>query len=87
MLTFADFTSQVGTLLEVDIPEDISPYDSLYEELGLDSFQAYELICIVEGMADCLVPPETLPEMYTLSDAFGYYEELKASSHAVDTEP
>ncbi|MGH9212991.1 MAG: acyl carrier protein [Acidimicrobiales bacterium] len=84
-MNFEEFVTRVGVLLRIEIPQPVNPYDSLYDDLGLDSFQAFELMIIVEALAESMVPPFDMPELYTLADAFDYYEQLRAAELA-DTE-
>lgn len=81
-MNFDQFVERVGTLLDVEIPKPVNPYDSLYDDLGFDSFQAFELMIVVEGLAESMVPPMELPELYTLADAFEYYQQLRAAELA-----
>ena len=76
-MDFAEFVRRLSTLLRVEFPDDVNPYDSLYADLGLDSFQAFEMLIIIEGLADCMVPPLEVPEIYTLNDAYAYYQHLR----------
>ena len=79
VLSYDDFVVRVGNLLDIDFPAVVNPFADLYDELGLDSLQAYQLIVIVESLADA-VPPDDIPELYTMQDAFAYYEALRAPS-------
>lgn len=72
-----DFIAKLRSILSVEIPKDVNPYSSLYGDLGLDSFQAFELIVVTEDLAECIVPPLEIVELYTLADAFAYYRRLK----------
>lgn len=81
-MDFEQFVERVEALLRVEVPRPANPYDSLYDDLGLDSFQAFELMIVIEGLAECMVPPMDLPELYTLADAFAYYEQLRAAERA-----
>ena len=76
MLDFDAFTRHVFQLLEIDRPAAPNPYDELYTDIGLDSLQAFELIIIVEATAEVDIPPEVVPDLYTLQDAYEYYESL-----------
>jgi acyl carrier protein len=76
---FEEFVRRIGSILEVEIFEPANPYDSLYDDIGLDSFQAYQLLIVIEGLAGCAVPPLDVPELFTLADAFDYYEQLGGS--------
>jgi len=79
MLTFDDFSSRVIDTLQVDQPPAVTPYSDLYNELGLDSFQAFQLIVVIEALAGAEVPPPDLPEMYTMGDAFRYYQRMAST--------
>jgi acyl carrier protein len=46
---------------------------SLFDELGLDSMNAFELIIITEQLAGLSVPLPDLPPIFTLGDAYAYY--------------
>ena len=76
-MNFDEFVERLRELLRIEIPEPVNRYDSLYDDLGLDSFKAFELLIICESLADNVVPPETPPELFTLADAFTYYEQLR----------
>lgn len=78
-----DFGHRVAELLNVETPDEVNPYDSLYEDWGLDSLQAFELIIIVESLAGSLVPPASVPEIFTVQDAFDYYRSMLADSSSV----
>lgn len=82
-MEFEAFVARLRALVSVDIPNDVSRYAGLYDELGFDSFQAFELLIIVESMSGNLVPPEQVPELYTLGDAHAYYEQLRSASLGV----
>lgn len=77
--TIDAFGARVAELLAIDLAGDISLEDSLYDDWGLDSLQAFQLIIIIEGMADVLVPPEETPVLFTVQDAYQYYCVLLAS--------
>lgn len=77
-LSFEQFVERLRVLLKVEIPDPVNRYASLFDDLGLDSFKAFELMIIVEGLAESMVPPMEVPEIFTLSDAYEYYEQLRA---------
>lgn len=81
-MDFSEFVLRISKLLRIELPENMSRYDSIYDELGLDSFQAFELLIIVEGLAEAMVPPVDVPEIFTMDDAFAYYERLRAAELA-----
>lgn len=70
------FARRVAELLEIEIDGSINPYDSLFDDWGIDSLQAFQLIVIIEAMAESLVPPAEMPEIYTVGDAHEYYRSL-----------
>ena len=72
-LTIDDLVSKLGELTSFDMPQGVNPYDSLLDDLGIDSIQVYELIVLVEVLAGCDVPPPAIPEVRTLADAYDYY--------------
>lgn len=51
----------------------LTPTTGLYDELGLDSFDAFRLLLLIEELADSLIPPAVVPELYSVGDAYGYY--------------
>jgi acyl carrier protein len=76
-MQLAEFCERVLALLELTEAGPFSPEDNLYDAVGLDSFQAFQLIINVESLAGADVPPVELPAMYTLRDAYGYYLVLR----------
>jgi len=76
-MSFEQFVHRLRSLWRVEIPAGVNPYASLFEDLGSDSMQAFELLIIIEGLADCMVPPMEVPEMYTLADTFDYFKLLR----------
>jgi acyl carrier protein len=76
MLDYDAFAARVVELLQLAWDGAVNPYDSLYDELGLDSLQAFELLVIVEALAGAAVPPPEIPEIFTMQDAYTYFESL-----------
>jgi acyl carrier protein len=76
MLDYDRMSARVAELLGLEIDGPIDPGVGLYDELGLDSFQALQLIVIIESLADAPVPPLDLPELFTMQDAYDYYVSL-----------
>jgi acyl carrier protein len=77
--SFEQFVSRLRGLWRVEIPDQVTPDTSLFDDLAIDSIQAFELLIIIESVADCMVPPVEVPEMYTLADTFDYFCELRAT--------
>jgi acyl carrier protein len=76
MMTYEQFSSRVNELLRLEREDPINPFEGLYDELGLDSIRAFELIIVVEALAAVDLPGVNLPEMYTMQDAYDYYRAL-----------
>lgn len=74
--TIEAFGHKVAALLDIEPPVHISPYDGLFDDWGLDSLQAFQLIIIIEGIAEVAVPPPSIPEIFTVGDAYDYYRSL-----------
>lgn len=51
----------------------------LYDDLGLDSFDAFRLMLFSEDIAGLILPPEEMPPLFTVGDAYDYYRALVAS--------
>lgn len=77
MLDYDGFSNRVATLVEIDLDVPVNPYDGLYTDLGFDSLQAFQLIIIIETLADAM-PIDEVPELYTMQDAYDYYAQLCA---------
>lgn len=81
MFDYEAFSERIAELIGIDVQPPLNPYDGLYTDLGLDSLQAFELIIIIETLADA-VPLDDVPELYTMQDAFEYYAHLSRESAA-----
>lgn len=77
-LPFDRFSAQVVERLRLPA-EPLTPDDGLFTTLALDSFQSLELLVVIEAMANVEVPPAVLPQLFTMGDAYGYYQELLAA--------
>lgn len=78
-MEFQEFVEDLRTALTAELPESVTPYDGLYDDLGFDSFQGFELLIVVEGLAGNVVPPAEVPALFTLGDVHAYYEELSSA--------
>lgn len=72
-LTFEGFCDALGDRMELTLPSDLGR--SLTDDLEIDSLRLFEMIVVVEGIAYLEVPPEDLPELLTLGDAYTYYRQ------------
>lgn len=76
-----EFAKRLAQMLEVDIaPADLRADATLFEEWGLDSLQAFQLVIATEALAGAMVPPPEIPEMYTVADAYDYYVSLRGDT-------
>ena len=78
-VNLSDFAREVASLLALPDDVDVREGASLYDDWGVDSLQAFQMIVIVESMAGVLVPPEHIPELFTVGDAYGYFCTLRAA--------
>jgi acyl carrier protein len=74
MKDFDGYVELMSELLRIPKQSGLDPSDSIYDDWGLDSLQAFELIVLTEGLAGLSVPPEDIPALFLISDAYGYYE-------------
>jgi acyl carrier protein len=90
VLTFEEFVNEILRELDMDDLEGRSERTLLFDDLGLDSLTAYELIYMAEELAG--LPP--LPEgaggdapdfqaIETLGDAYAYYRDACARANRV----
>jgi acyl carrier protein len=75
-----DFGAALAGLLRLDGENRFGREVGLFDDWGLDSLQAFEMIVVIESMAGCVVPPAELPELLTVGDAYTYY--LGLQDHA-----
>jgi acyl carrier protein len=71
-----EFGAALARLLRLEREDRFSHEVGLFDDWGLDSLQAFEMVIIVESMAGCLVPPAVIPELLTVGDAYDYYRAL-----------
>jgi acyl carrier protein len=77
-LGFDAFAGRLCELLDLDAHDSVTPTTGLYDDLGLDSFQAFQVIVLVEQLAGLVVAPVELPELYTVGDSHRYYLAARA---------
>lgn len=53
----------------------VNPDDVLTADLGLNSFELFDLICIIEEKYDISIPDRLLPTLVTVKDVVDYLEE------------
>ncbi|MCQ2470761.1 MAG: acyl carrier protein [Clostridia bacterium] len=52
----------------------VEPDDVLTSDLGLNSFELFDLICIIEEKYDISIPDRVLPTLVTIKDVVEYLE-------------
>ena len=77
-LEFEEYVARVTEFLDVPAPTTLDRDSGLYEDLGIDSLQAFELLIITEQLAGLSALPPSIPAIYTLGDAYDYYVASKA---------
>ena len=79
-----DFESFARMLLEqLEVGEgrmSITPRTGLFDDLELDSFQAFELVILIETAAGLDRASTDLPIILTMGDAYNYYQQSTALS-------
>lgn len=78
--TLEDFSERICALLGIDVVGVANPHDSIFDSWGLDSLQAFQMLIIIESLANVSVPPLAIPAIFTVQDAYDYY--LGISSEA-----
>ncbi len=81
-MDFTAFAEMVTNRLELVTNVAMEPSTGLFDDLGIDSFQAFQMLIIIETAADLIVPPPYLPEMFTLGDAYEYFLEAQRLANA-----
>ncbi len=54
---------------------DVKADDVMTSDFGLNSFELFDLVCIVEETFDISIPDRKLPELITVGDFVKYLEE------------
>ena len=73
MLDFQSFCKELSVGLDFSGIDVFEPEMNLFDELGVDSLGAYELLLLTEELAGLEDPPGEVPPLFTLADAFDYY--------------
>lgn len=55
---------------------EVKPDDVLTADFGLNSFELFDLICIIEEKYDISIPDRMLTKLITVEDVVTYLEEL-----------
>ena len=54
----------------------VNPDDVMTSDLGLNSFELFDLICIIEEKYDISIPDKMLPKLITVKDIVEYLESV-----------
>lgn len=55
---------------------EVNPDDVMTSDLGLNSFELFDLICIIEEKYDISIPDKMLPKLITVKDVVEYLESV-----------
>jgi hypothetical protein len=72
-LQFEGYCTRLLKELEIPFAGEYHSTTDLYDEVGMDSLNALELLIITEGFANLMVPLPEIPPIFTLGDAYEYY--------------
>jgi acyl carrier protein len=78
----SDFGERLCRALGVPAPGEWHGELGLFDELGLDSLGAFQLLVTLEDLAGIAFPPDDPPPLFTLGDAHRYYCELAARARS-----
>ena len=54
----------------------VNPDDVMTSDLGINSFELFDLICIIEEKYDISIPDKMLPKLITVKDVVEYLESV-----------
>lgn len=54
--------------------ETVNPDDVLTSDLGLNSFELFDMICLIEEKYNITIPDRLLPTLVTVKDVVDYLE-------------
>lgn len=63
-------------------PEDVTPASKLYEELGLDSLDAVDLVLELQDLTGKKIKPEVFKGVRTVEDVIGIIVSLETGTDA-----
>lgn len=83
-MTFEQFALAFHDRFCPDNPDPLHESTDLFGELALDSLDAFRLLIFIEIAAGLDVPPDDIPEIFSLGDAFECYRQY--SAHAASSQ-
>lgn len=81
-LEFAAFSNELACRLQLDPVSAAQRSSNLFDDWGFDSLLAFQMVVVVEEMAELLAPVNDLPPIWTLGDAYDYYLQACAEADA-----
>ena len=69
----ADMLKMINEYTDGRITE-VNPDDVLTSDLGLNSFELFDLICMIEENYEITIPDRVLPTLITVKDVVEYLE-------------
>ena len=82
VLGFERFAAAVLDELDIEVGFPVAATTDLYDEIGLDSLQAMELLLVVEGWSGRTDHLDDLPVVFTMGDAYAHYLAVAVGSQA-----
>jgi acyl carrier protein len=79
-MDFGEFAELLISHMELPYTGPFERSTGVYDELGVDSLQAFQMLIIIETAAELDVPSLELPDIITLGDAYDYYLAARAAS-------
>jgi acyl carrier protein len=73
-LDFDEFCKTVLKILKDPWDGECDRDTRLFEDINLDSLEVFEFLIVVEALANLVVPLPEVPLIFTLGDAYDYYE-------------
>ena len=70
---FEEYVSRLFEALDIEVRSGYTQDSGLYDDIGLDSLQAFELVIFTEELAGLTMPPPFIPMIFTLGDAYTYF--------------
>jgi acyl carrier protein len=83
---FEQFVANLIRVFSIDA-DDVGAGTGLYDDLGMDSIDAMRLLIVLEEWAAILLPPEEIPVLLTVGDAYEYYVSLCEYTDAMENDP
>jgi acyl carrier protein len=80
VLTFEEFTGHLREQLLEEYPGELRPETNLFDEIGLDSFEMFHVVMLVEDITGLEVSLEEPPPMTTLQDTYAFYRAVIATA-------